>query len=447
MTQLCDVSCGDSRPYTLQEMATATRISNRTISRLDLSRRIGVALLLLAMIVSPLLLLHAIDKISPATHTDLMPRWVGARAAFAGKSPYSAEVLREIQIAYYGHPVRSGENLDPMPFAYPAPVILFIAPLTRLSWPTTGLVFLLIIVPLLILSLWLCVRSLGLDLRKSSTALIVLLAFFSWPVMWGLHLQQPTLVVAILLFAGLFLLNAGHEFAPGILLAMAAIKPQLVLPLLLWLVLWAAARRSWIFLASLAGALTLIWYETERIVPHWFTQWRESLRNYSGSTRSALPLEVMVGHRAGLALTAVLIVACGVTLWRLHRAAPGSQDFSVAVSLTLAGALNLVPTHVLIIYNDVLLFPAFLLVFFGKPVERVSWLVRFLALAIVGAEFAVMIVSGFGAASGHAVHVWTGLPFLEFPDDLLPLLLTMFLVIKGWQMQTADRVYGAAQPS
>lgn len=410
-------------------------------------RRISIALALIAFAVSPLLLLHGINKTLPGTHTDLMPRWIGSRAALEGENPYSAEVLRQIQTAYYGHPVSGSENLDPQLFLYPAPIILFIAPLTRLSWQATGLVFLLIICPMLIWSFWLCIRSLGLHLSTSRTAVILLLAFFSLPVMWGLRLQQPTLAVAILIFAAMFLLTRDHELVPGMLLAMATIKPQLVLPLLVWLCLWAVVQRRWVLPASFTGALTLIWYATDRIVPHWFSLWRASLRDYSGATRSAFPLEAPFGHWVGLAITVALTAACGITFWRMRRCAPGSPEFGVAVSLALAGALNLVTSHVLMIYNDVLLLPAFLLLFFAKPAGRWPAFLRIFALAILGLEFAVMIVCGFGAASGHAVSVWTAIPFFRFPDDLLPSLLMVFLMFNGWQMLSGGRVHAQTRPN
>lgn len=419
-------------PMTASTAATAPRVASR--------RNIGLGLALVALIVSPLLILHAINKLTPGATTDLLPRWIGSRAALEGKNPYSAEVLGHIQTRYYGHPLSCGDTRDPMQFLYPAPIILLIAPLSRLSWATTGLVFLLITCPLLALSLWLCIRSLGLRLLNSQTTLIVVLAFFSWPVMWGLRLQQPTLIVAILLFAVCSLLGRGDEIAPGVLLAMATIKPQLTLPLLIWLVLWALIRRSWAFLASLAGTVALMWYATDRIVPHWFTLWRASLRGYTGVTRSRLPLEVMVGHWPGLAVTAILATACAVTLWRLRRAAPGSAEFGIAVSLALAGTLNLVPGHILMIYNDVLLFPAFVLLWFAKPSEWWAGLLRFLALAILGMEFVTVIVCGFGAASGHGISVWTGLPLFEFPDDLLPALVTAFLVLRGTSFMASVQV-------
>ena len=41
--------------------------------------------------------------------SDLYPRWLGARELLLhGRDPYSAEVTRDIQAGYYGHPLEIG---------------------------------------------------------------------------------------------------------------------------------------------------------------------------------------------------------------------------------------------------------------------------------------------------------------------------------------------------
>ena len=59
--------------------------------------------------------------------------------------------------------------------------------------------------------------------------------------MQGLKLQQMSLLVAGLLAIAMHLLVADHAVAAGILLAVASIKPQLVVLLLLWLAIWTLA--------------------------------------------------------------------------------------------------------------------------------------------------------------------------------------------------------------
>ncbi len=57
---------------------------------------------------------------------DLYPRWVGTRELLLnGRNPYGKEVSREIQMAFYGHPIEqtydkpASEIVDEQRFVYP----------------------------------------------------------------------------------------------------------------------------------------------------------------------------------------------------------------------------------------------------------------------------------------------------------------------------------------
>src|SRR4029077_330737 len=66
---------------------------------------------------------------------DLYPRWLGTRELLLRRAnPYGPEVSREIQIAFYGHPVAQ-DNLEPghkvvdeQRFVYPLYVVFLMAP-------------------------------------------------------------------------------------------------------------------------------------------------------------------------------------------------------------------------------------------------------------------------------------------------------------------------------
>ena len=88
----------------------------------------------------------------------------------------------------------------------------------------------------------------------------VVLTLGSFPTLQALKLQQLTLLVAGLLSGGMALLVAGHLFAAGAMLAVASIKPQLVVPITACLLLWALSdwrRRQgfvWGFASTMAFA-------------------------------------------------------------------------------------------------------------------------------------------------------------------------------------------------
>ncbi len=187
-------------------------------------------------------------------------------------------------------------------------------------------------------------RDLKLPTTRDKRTLILLAAVFSWPVLWGLRMQQPTLLVAALLFLSWWLLARGHQFAPGILLALTTIKPQLILVFFLWLLVWAILQRQWKLIASFTGALSLLLLAAEEIVPGWFPRWHASLQNYNAIEHAAPALEHFFGHGFGLVLTILLTLVAVYSLWRLRRCAAASPQFATALSIGLAIPLFVVPT-------------------------------------------------------------------------------------------------------
>src|SRR5258706_12821303 len=80
-------------------------------------------------------------KGQPMDVGDLYPRWYGARELLLRhRSPYSLEVSREIQVAYYGHPLDTAgadRGRDEQRFAYPVYVVYFLAPTIKLPFSAT----------------------------------------------------------------------------------------------------------------------------------------------------------------------------------------------------------------------------------------------------------------------------------------------------------------------
>ncbi len=196
--------------------------------------------------------------------SDLYPRWLGARELLLhGRDPYSAEVTREIQVGFYGRPLDPSRPDDPRDeegFAYPVYVVFCLA-------PTIGLPFAIVqkgfYCALLLLTgsttlLWLRVlgRSAPLGIQMSLLALTM----GSPAVMQGLKLRQMSLLVAGLIAIAIALLVSDYPVAAGILLALATIKPQLVVLLLCWLAIWTMAdwRRRYRLAVSFLATMSIL---------------------------------------------------------------------------------------------------------------------------------------------------------------------------------------------
>jgi hypothetical protein len=392
--------------------------------------------MLALLVAATLWYVHMLNRQIPGQRSGLLPRWIGTRAALQGQDPYSPEVLRQIQTAFYGHPLSTTDHANPEAFLYPAPLVLLLAPLAPLSWHGARLAFLWTAAPLLALSFWLCLRSLPVRAGPSARVALLALAFFSWPSIWGLRLLQFTVPVLALVLVAWYLLARRHQVIPGVLLALVTIKPQLVLPMLAWLFLWSLSRRHWRLIISFSAAEAWLLAATEYVVPRWVGHWLASLHNYTEVTNTAIPLEHLLGHWPGLVLTLAIAASSAAILWKLRRAAPDSPEFGHAMSLLLATTVCLVPMNGPLIYNYVLLIPGCMLLAFSRQDGPITGTLRILALGQLALDFAGVFLAALTDIAGHPVPLFSLLPFLDY---LLPPLVACALAARMVQSLTATQ--------
>jgi hypothetical protein len=252
------------------------------------------------------------------------------------------------------------------------------------------------------------------------------LALFSWPAIWGLRLQQLTLPVAAFVFIAFYLLTRRRNAAAGVLLALAMIKPQLVLPLILWLLAWAILRRSWSFIAAFLATFGFLLLWAQRKLPGWIQYWREDVYRYGTRTHAILPLQTICGHWPGLIATILLAAYCISVLWRLRHAPPASSEFALAFSLALASTLSLTLTKLPIIYNQVLLMPGCVILVQKRPAGYYPAIARFAAITMLVWTYAAVCVSSLGEILFKPSALFYLLPLM---DQIFPVLAAFALAL------------------
>ena len=298
--------------------------------------------------------------------SDLYPRWLGARELLLhGRDPYSAEVTREIQAGYYGRPLDSSRPADPtdqQAFAYPAYVVFYLAPTVRLHFGIVQRAFFWILVGITAASVFLWLRVLGWTVAPPVQAAMVALTLSSLPVLQGLKLQQFSLFVAAMCAASMALLAAGCLIPAGILLALATIKPQLVLPLLLWLGLWSLGdlRRRYRLAASFLIVMAVLCAASEWFLPHWIGRFWHAAGAYLQYTQAAPILESVLPYPWGRLLEVLFAGITAVVCWKQRKQAENTGAFQSSACLVMALTVLTVPTFSL--YNQALLLPAILLI-------------------------------------------------------------------------------------
>ncbi len=297
--------------------------------------------------------------------SDLYPRWIGARELLLrGRDPYSREVTREIQVGYYGRALDLSRPYDPRDqagFAYPVYVVFSLAPTIRLPFGIVQRWFFWLLVILTSASTLLWLRLLHWSAPPWIKISLLALTLGNLGVVQGLKLQQMSLLVAGLIAIAIMLLVADYPVAAGILLAVATIKPQLMVLLLLWLALWTVAdwRRRYRLAISFLATMALLLAAAEWYLPHWIPRFWQAVREYQQYTGARSVLNSLIGTPWSWMLEAVALAAVLGACYRERGQGANTGGFAFMISLVLATTVLLVPISAP--YNHVLLIPALLL--------------------------------------------------------------------------------------
>lgn len=299
--------------------------------------------------------------------SDLYPRWLGTREFLLHhRDPYGPDITREIQIGYYGRPLDPSRPQDPKDqqgFAYPLYVIFLLAPTIGLPFSAVRVGFFWSLMAATVISVLLWLRVLKWQTSCWISSALIVLTLGSFQVLQGLKLQQLTVLVGVLIAATVALVVAGRLTAAGILLALATIKPQLVVFLGLWSLAWALSdwprRRN--FVLGFGGALVLLVATAEYMMPGWIGQFRQSVAAYRQYNDGAFSiLQVLSSPLWGSVLAALILLATARQCWRVLHVEADSVAFGWMTALVLAVTILVIPKTSP--YNQILLLPGVLLI-------------------------------------------------------------------------------------
>jgi hypothetical protein len=220
------------------------------------------------------------------------------------------------------------------------------------------------------------------------------------------------------------------------LLAFATIKPQLVLPLLAWLLLWAFSEwhQRQNFVWGFVSTMAILLAAAEYVLPGWIWRFRDAViayRQYNDGAESVLDTLITPEWGRPLSVLAVLVVA--VLCWRFRRVPIESSAFNLMLALVLAVTVVIVPKAAP--YNQVLLLPGFLLLVRGwGTLWQKSAQMRFILiicgllifwpwLAASALTIAWLFLPAEAVQNAWAVPLWT---ILAIPPTVVVLLASSF---------------------
>jgi hypothetical protein len=313
--------------------------------------------------------------------TDLYPSWYAAYALLQqGRDPYTPAVTADIQRGFFGRVLAPDDPVQiTEAFVYPLYTVFLLAPLTLLPFDILKPVLYVLWPALAALTVLWWIAALGWRPGGSTRARLALFGCSAIPTIAAFLLQQPSVLVAALLAGAAYCLWRGTPRveegplrgaagdrrwygAAGALLACATIKPQLSGIFILWLLLWAAAdwRRRGGLLLGFGGMLAALLAGAFALVPGWVDEWRAALADYTRYATDRSILDTWLPPLLAAAALVLLAGALALFAWRTRAAQPGSLAFSLGYAF--AGLFSILAFPGWAAYNQLILFPAALLV-------------------------------------------------------------------------------------
>lgn len=375
---------------------------------------------------------------------DFYSRWAGGRALLVeGRDPYSLEVTAEIQIAKGIDPSLEGKGS----FAYPLYVLLAFWPLVYLPYAWAQAVWMVILQWLTLGLVAVLIRLEGWRPSPLTLAGLFVGTLFLYPVARSILLGQFTLHVTLFLALSLWFLQSGRDGWAGACLAATSIKPQMLILVAPWLLVWTITRRRWRFLGGLVLAGSLLLLGSLALFPSWPVSFIEDLRRYSAVAGGRNPLDVLLGlvwpdgiEAARYALAGLLFLAMLITWWRAHRG--GRRSFDRAVQWSIVVGL-LVPFQTGSTNQVLLLIPFFAWLHAASESAREAagmgeaarprWRSAAMIAVVASLELSLWILF-LSTVEGNLEH-----PVMFLPLPLLSLTVLITLEVYQWR----SRVYAA----
>lgn len=263
----------------------------------------------------------------------------------------------------FGRSALEGE--DQSLFVYPFYSFLIFAPFAAISDYVTARVAWMTVLELALF--FAMIMSISLSRWQISRWLLIAVFLFS---ALSYHSVRPVIlgnasVLCTFFIAASFLaIRSEHDAMAGILLAFAAIKPQIILLLGIFLLIWAASHQRWVLFWSFISTLAILVAISFLLLPGWLLDNLRQIVAYPAYTQPGTPGAIFyqwfpgIGKQMGWTLT---VFMAGILFWEWRDAREKEfPHFLWAAYLTLTLSVLIgIRTDV---ENFIVLYPGLILV-------------------------------------------------------------------------------------
>jgi len=329
---------------------------------------------------------------------DFICYWTAASLMVEGRNQYDVESQIAIQTSLGWDKQAHGLGVyDFLPNYYPPWMALLVIPLLPLGYGLAKITWLVLLAEMLVLSGLLLKDTIRGISAPVAVAVIVTFAFSIKVV--GLGQWAP--VVLLLVALAWKLLDQHRDVAAGCALAVATVKPQLVLLLLLALLGWTARHGRWGFWRGFAGTIAVLCAVSTLSHPAWLPSMLMATRV------TPLPHTHYPGLGAGWYVALEAVGLHGVLLYAAYSALAVPVLLSL-VRMTLHGERKLED-----IFGFALIAPVFVIPY-TRPYDFPLLLIP--ALIVMGSRMTALSQ----AMMAFALAVLPALHLLRLTADYVP---------------------------
>jgi hypothetical protein len=314
------------------------------------------------------LILHQVYTWQGNTHPDFYIEWVGSRVALTGGNPYSDQTTMAIQMGSKGRLVPGSE--DQLAFVYPFYRVFLNAPVAFLPYDWATAIWQTAMQCALFAGVLLFIRGLQWRASAGDLVLVMLVAALAYPTFGGVVLGQMAVGTLALLLVALWAIKARRDWLAGGCLAVATVKPQLVVLIVPVVLVWGLLQRRGRLLLSFSIVLGILTGLSFVMFPSWLSEFVQATVRYPGyknvQTGPGFLLSTCCGQVWPWLLEMAGIAWLGASWWLLIRGdgqehSRRSNDYRLdgAFALTLAMTVFLLPQTSIV--NQLVLLPAILL--------------------------------------------------------------------------------------
>ena len=256
---------------------------------------------------------------------DFIPRWLGTRLfLMKGQDPYSQQTTLAIQEMIFGRAARQGE--DQSLFVYPFYSSLVFAPLAVISDFAVARGLWMLVLELAVVA----ITAISISLARWRLSPIGMAILFVFAILWY-HSLRPVIngnaaiIVALFITLAFLAIRAKSDVIAGIFLALSTIKPQMVVLLILFILIWAISTQRWRLIISTLSSLAFMIIIGSFLIPNWVLENVWQLLAYPTYTLPGSPGAILaawlpgVGSRVGWAITVLLLFLLLFEWWQALR--------------------------------------------------------------------------------------------------------------------------------